>query len=148
MKTGRETAWTMARRTSPSCATWHSTWCVAKAPRARCQKSSGGPPGTTASWPVCWPRFEMRLPCSKHRLSNEADHHDERQPAAGNALHGISPHCAASKFIDKGDFAPCEIAHNGNGKHADSKAGDGELRALMLPQAPTRRYHHVGGQRE
>src|SRR5271166_5408738 len=56
----------MARRTSPSCATWHSTWCVAKAPRARCQKSSGGPPGTTASWPVCWLRFEMRLPWLRH----------------------------------------------------------------------------------
>src|SRR5271166_5510437 len=87
-------------------------------------------------------------PRSKHSLSNEADHHDERQPAAGNALRGIRLHCAASKFIGKGDFAPSEIAHNGNGKHADSKAGDGELRALMLPQAPTRRYHHVGGKRE
>src|SRR5208337_5532690 len=58
----------MARRTSPSYATWHSTWCVAKAPRARCQKSSGGPPGATASLPVCWLKFEVRLPWVRARL--------------------------------------------------------------------------------
>src|SRR5271166_6985319 len=51
-------------------------------------------------------------PRSKHSLSNEADHHDDRQPAAGNALHGIGSHCAASKFIGKGYFATRGRARN------------------------------------
>jgi hypothetical protein len=32
------------------------------APKDRCEKSSGGPPGATPSWPRCWLNFEMRLP--------------------------------------------------------------------------------------
>jgi predicted transposase YbfD/YdcC len=38
--------------------------------RDRCEKSSGGPPGATPSWPRCWLNFEMRLPC---RASSRVD---------------------------------------------------------------------------
>lgn len=67
----------MRRKTSRCCAAWRSTWSAGRLPKARCQRSSSGPPGATPSWLESWLSLEMRLPC----------------PWMGTHLTGFEPHC-------------------------------------------------------
>jgi hypothetical protein len=81
-------------------------------------------------------------------LGSEADHHDKRQPATGNAFHCVRSHRAAPELFSESDLAQCQIAHDWNGKDAEDEAGGGERGALKRPQVPTGGNHHIRSQSE
>ena len=73
-------------------------------------------------------------PRAKQKVGNESDHHNQRQPAASDALDGICSHCPAAKLGRYLELAPREQSHDGDCQQRDNQSGEGKSLAVSRPQ--------------
>jgi len=67
---------------------------------------------------------EVDPPRVEKEVGSQADHHDERQPYAIDALHGVGAHRAAAEPDGERDLAARQNGPNGDGEQGDTQPNE------------------------